>query len=62
MTGGKIWSSPCIGSDGTVYFGSNDYYLYAASPNGTVKWRYKTLGAVTYSSPALALDGTVKTI
>ena len=28
-TGGKVSSSPAIGSDGTMYVGSNDYKLYA---------------------------------
>jgi hypothetical protein len=28
-TGGKMWSSPAIGSDGTVYVGSEDKKLYA---------------------------------
>ena len=28
-TGGSVWSSPAIGSDGTVYVGSSDHKLYA---------------------------------
>ena len=28
-TGGDVYSSPAIGSDGTVYVGSNDNKLYA---------------------------------
>ena len=28
-TGGKVYSSPAIGSDGTVYVGSEDKKLYA---------------------------------
>ena len=28
-TGDIVWSSPAIGSDGTVYVGSNDNKLYA---------------------------------
>ena len=28
-TGGNVWSSPAIGSDGTVYVGSDDKKLYA---------------------------------
>ncbi len=28
-TGGRVWSSPAIGSDGTVYVGSEDNKLYA---------------------------------
>ncbi|MBT3879467.1 MAG: PQQ-binding-like beta-propeller repeat protein, partial [Candidatus Scalindua sp.] len=29
QAGGWIESSPLIGSDGTIYFGSNDNHLYA---------------------------------
>jgi len=32
-TGDKVKSSPAIGSDGTVYFGSWDKKLYAIKPN-----------------------------
>ena len=28
-TGGEVYSSPAIGSDGTVYVGSGDHKLYA---------------------------------
>ena len=58
QTGGYVLSSPAIGADGTVYFGSHDYKLYALNPSGTLLWSYTTGGAI-YSSPALAPDGTV---
>jgi len=35
-TGGIVFSKPAIGSDGTVYFGSHDYYLYAITATGKV--------------------------
>ena len=35
LTGGKINSSPTIGSDRTIYFGSDDFYLYAITPYGS---------------------------
>ena len=28
----SIWSSPAIGADGTIYFGSDDGNLYAVGP------------------------------
>ena len=28
-TGGYIWSTPALGSDGTLYIGSNDFKMYA---------------------------------
>ncbi len=57
-TGEKIWSSQAIGSDGTIYTGSRDRYLYALNPDGTLRWKFKTGGWIV-SSPAVASDGTV---
>jgi outer membrane protein assembly factor BamB len=58
-TGDKIsFSSPAIASDGTVYIGSQDGYLYAVYPNGTLKWRFGT-GDDIASSAAIGSDGVV---
>jgi outer membrane protein assembly factor BamB len=56
--GDWIYSSPAIGNDGTIYFGSETDYIYALYPNGTLKWKYKTSVAVL-SSPAIGDDGTI---
>ena len=59
--GGQVWSTPAV-SDGIVYVGSLDQYLYAVSldreiPAGESRllWKYKTDGAVM-GSP-IVLDG-----
>jgi len=57
-TGGCVFSSPAIGNDGTVYVGSEDWYLYAITPDGELKWKFKTGGRV-FSSPAIGNDRTV---
>src|SRR3569623_2242415 len=57
-TGGAISSSPAIGSDGTIYIGSNDGFLYALREDGSKKWSFRT-GNWGYSSPAIGQDGTV---
>ncbi|MBN2082493.1 PQQ-binding-like beta-propeller repeat protein [bacterium] len=53
-----VFSSPAIGTDGTVYVGSQDDKLYALNPNGTLNWSYTT-GDNVDSSPAVGTDGTV---
>ena len=59
VTGGRVYSSPAIGSDGTVYVGSNDYKVYALDgQSGAKKWEFKT-GSPVSSSPAIGSDGTV---
>ena len=55
---GSISSSPVIGSDGTIYFGSWDSHLYALNPNGTQKWNY-TAGSIISVSPVIGSDGTI---
>ena len=52
------YSSPAIGTDGTIYVGSWMGYLYALNPNGTLKWRFQT-GDSLASSPAIGADGTI---
>jgi outer membrane protein assembly factor BamB len=38
--GGKIFSSPALGDDGTAYCGSQDDHVYAVDANGEVRWRF----------------------
>ena len=58
-TGRQVFSSPAIGSDGTVYVGSWDNKLYAINGKTGVKlWEFET-GSYLYSSPAIGSDGTV---
>ncbi len=59
-TGGAIHSSPVIDSDGTVYFGSDDGYLYAMHPDlSGYKWRYETPGEAIRSTPAIDTNGNI---
>lgn len=58
-TGDSIYSSPSIGSDGTVYIGSNDSSMYALNgATGELIGQYFTGGSVT-CTPAIGDDGTV---
>src|SRR5207237_6492050 len=57
LSGGTI-SSPAIGADGTIYFGSDDGFHALDSNTGVEKWKFNTDGAVE-SSPAIGSDRTV---
>ncbi len=60
-TGDGVESSPAIGHDGTLYFGSYDSVFYAVTDNGgsgSLKWSYKTGGPID-GSPTVDGDGTV---
>jgi outer membrane protein assembly factor BamB len=54
-----ISSSPAIGDDGTVYFGSQDRHIFAVNgKSGEMKWKVRTGSDVT-SSPVIGEDGTL---
>ncbi|MCB9601452.1 MAG: PQQ-binding-like beta-propeller repeat protein [Sandaracinus sp.] len=55
---GKIFTTPAIADDGTIYVGSQDDHLYAISPDGELRWSYRTEDD-NDSSPAIGDDGTV---
>jgi len=56
----SIYCSPAIGDDGTIHIGSNDGYMYAVYPNGTLKWKFYTGGEKGIgSAPAIADDGSI---
>ena len=56
-----VESSPAIGHDGTIYFGSYDSCVYAVRDRyyfGELLWKYKTGGPVD-ASPTVGGDGTI---
>jgi outer membrane protein assembly factor BamB len=68
--GHLVDASPAIGTDGTIYVGTDQYgaagqtpipvdtSFFAINPNGTRKWAFPTDDGVE-SSPAIAHDGTI---
>ena len=59
--GGPTWGvtgSPVIGKDGTIYVGASSRFLYAITPEGHEKWRFRTGDAIV-SAPAIGADGTI---
>ena len=57
-TGGVIFSSPAVGSDGSIYIGSNDNKLHAFNSDGSIKWTFHA-GNWIDSTPAVSSDGTI---
>ncbi len=54
---GRIWCTPAIAEDGTIYFSTwLSAYFHALNPDGTLKWLFGTGPA---SSPTIADDGTI---
>ena len=58
ITQGAINSSPAVGADEKIYFGSEDKNIYCLSPEGSLVWSFETDGFV-YSSPALDTDNQI---
>jgi len=56
--GGGTNSSAAIDSDGTIYVGWENNYLYAINPDGSKKWEFETGDSVN-SSPAISSSGTI---
>ncbi len=62
--GSGIWSSPVIGNDGVIYFGTGSNGdgdaggLYAMNHDGTLKWK-KLKGVAWMSTPLIGKDNTI---
>jgi outer membrane protein assembly factor BamB len=54
----SMYTTPLIAPDGTVYLGSNEGYLYALKPDGTLKWSYHA-GYPLQSSPIMDSSGSI---
>ena len=51
-TAGLVASTPAVGLDGSIFFGSEDGHLYALRAEGTRPWAFAT-GDKVRSSPAI---------
>ncbi|MCD8535793.1 MAG: PQQ-binding-like beta-propeller repeat protein [Verrucomicrobia bacterium] len=54
-TGERVHSSATEFPDGTIVIGSDDFHLYAISPDGAVLWK-KNIGSEIRSTPAVSKD------
>jgi outer membrane protein assembly factor BamB len=57
QTGARVFASPVVGHDGTIYVGSLDGQFVALNPDGSLKWRYSA-GQKIYPS-ALVVGASV---
>ena len=57
---GNDVTAPAVASDGTIYIGSVDNFLYAVNPDGSEKWKFRsTNGAAINIAPVIGSDGTI---
>jgi outer membrane protein assembly factor BamB len=56
--GGRAYSSPLVGDDGTIYVGSDAGLFFAITPAGQVRWRLNT-GADADTGAAFMPDGNL---
>lgn len=54
----KIYSSPAVADDGTIFVGAQDHRLYAIAKDGVVAWS-RDLGGDVDCAPAIGDDGTI---
>jgi len=55
---GAVRSSPAVGRDGVIYFGTGDGKFHALRPDGTMLWSYSAADSIL-SSPAIGADTSV---
>jgi len=56
--GHRIQSSPALGIDGTIYMGTDDGFIHALKPDGSLAWTSRSEAAVV-STPAVDWQGHV---
>ncbi|HEY1172229.1 MAG TPA: PQQ-binding-like beta-propeller repeat protein [Verrucomicrobiae bacterium] len=56
--GHRIQSSPALGADGNIYIGTDDGFIHAIKPDGSIAWTSRSEAAVV-STPAVDTQGTV---
>src|SRR5206468_4209079 len=58
-TGGNVRSSPAVGPQGDIYFGSFDHKVYALHDDHTLFWTGTTADVIDLASPTVGPDSTV---
>ncbi len=55
---GDVGEAAAIAADGTIWFGTHRGYIYAVTPDGSIRWRFRPGGRIS-SAPALTAEGLV---
>ncbi|MBU4247834.1 MAG: SBBP repeat-containing protein [Verrucomicrobia bacterium] len=57
----SVYSSPCMGPDGTIYAGTDESPdgLYAINQDGATKWQFPAVQTYPVSSPMIGTNGIV---
>ncbi|MEQ9468358.1 MAG: PQQ-binding-like beta-propeller repeat protein [Ekhidna sp.] len=58
-TDGMVHSSPSA-SDNTIFFGSYDGYFYALNLDGSLKWKFKTIGETYFPNGEIQYHAVIK--
>jgi outer membrane protein assembly factor BamB len=56
--GERVYATPCVADDGTIYAGNDGGKFVAISPEGKVRWSLDTEGDAD-TGPTIASDGTI---
>ncbi len=54
-----VYTTPSIGADGMIYFGSENEHFYAINSDGTLNWKTHIAHSINWSSPAISSDGAI---
>jgi PQQ-like domain len=58
-TDGEIDAAPAVGSDGTIYFGTDGWTFYALNRDGSLRWRFITQTQTNDRTPLIARSGLI---
>ena len=59
LAGDDVYSTPTVGADGLIYFGSENERFYALNPDGTLNWKCPLGYGINWTSAAILDDGTL---
>jgi hypothetical protein len=55
----RLWGSPSVGKDGSVYICDDNGVVYSYTSKGALNWKTTVYGVGLLPSPAIGNDGTL---